>query len=70
MAQITLKVTGMTCGGCVRSVKSVLESQAGVEAAEVSLETGQARVRFDPSRASAQQLRAAVEDAGYGVEAL
>lgn len=65
MEQVTLKVGGMTCQGCVRSVKQVLESQPGVEAADVSLEQGEARVRFDPARASAQALRNAVEAAGY-----
>lgn len=63
--QLTLKVGGMTCQGCVRSVKQVLESQPGVEGAEVSLEQGEARVRFDPSRASVATLRSAVEDAGF-----
>lgn len=65
MEQLTMKVGGMTCQGCVRSVKQVLESQPGVEAAEVSLEQGEARVRFDPSRASAETLRIAVEGAGF-----
>lgn len=69
MEQLTLKVGGMTCQGCVRSVKQVLEAQPGVEAAEVSLEQGQARVRFDPSRASVDQLRSAVEDAGFDASA-
>ncbi|HZP86397.1 MAG TPA: heavy metal-associated domain-containing protein [Burkholderiales bacterium] len=65
MEQLTLKVSGMTCGGCVRSVKNVLEAQRGVQSAEVSLDNGEARVRYDPSLASVQQLQCAVEDAGY-----
>lgn len=65
MEQLTIKVGGMTCQGCVRSVKQVLESQPGVEAADVSLEQGEARIRFDPARANAQALRAAVEGAGF-----
>jgi copper chaperone len=69
MEQIIFKIGGMTCGGCVRSVKNILESQPGVAAAEVSLGQGQARVRFDPSRSTAEQLRAAVEDGGFEAEA-
>jgi len=65
--QITLKVTGMTCQGCVRSVKTVLESVPGVTAAEVSLEHSEASVAFDPTRASVAQLKAAVHEAGYEV---
>jgi copper chaperone len=65
MENLTLSITGMTCEGCVRSVKKVLEGVQGVAAAEVSLEQGQARVTFDPAQASLAQLKQAVEDAGY-----
>lgn len=67
MEQATVKVSGMTCQGCVRSVKKVLERVAGVQSAEVSLEKAQAEVVFDPARADVEQLKAAVEDAGYEV---
>jgi copper chaperone len=62
---VKLTVSGMTCQGCVRSVKRVLEDIPGVVAADVSLEHGEARVDFDPTRASPMQLKAAVEEAGY-----
>ncbi len=65
MEHVTLKITGMTCGGCVRSVKKVLESVAGVSSVDVSLERGEARVAFDPGQAQPAQLAAAVDDAGY-----
>jgi copper chaperone len=60
-----LKISGMTCQGCVRSVKSVLESVPGVTTAAVSLQNSEARVVFDPARASLGMLKAAVEEAGY-----
>ena len=65
MEQATVKVNGMTCQGCVRSVKKVLERVAGVQSADVSLEKAQAEVVFDPARANVEQLKAAVEGAGY-----
>jgi copper chaperone len=65
MEQLRLQVTGMTCQGCVRSVKRVLEAVPGVRRAAVSLERGEAVVDFDPGRASAADLTAAVEAAGY-----
>jgi copper chaperone len=55
----------MTCGGCVRSVTSVLRSVAGVGSAEVSLERGEARVTYDPAKANVAQIKEAIEDAGY-----
>jgi copper chaperone len=66
---LTLPITGMTCGGCVRSVTSVLQALPGVESVRVTLAPGQADVRFDPAQVTPAQLRAAVEDAGFDVPA-
>ncbi|WP_332671248.1 heavy-metal-associated domain-containing protein [Aromatoleum sp.] len=65
MAEATIKVEGMSCGGCVRSVTEALKAQPGVGDAEVTLETGQARIDYDPALVSVAQLRQAVEDAGF-----
>ncbi|HXV07397.1 MAG TPA: heavy metal-associated domain-containing protein [Burkholderiales bacterium] len=65
MDQTRLRIEGMTCPGCVRSVKRVLEAVAGVRGAAVSLEQGEAVVDFDPDRASTADLVHAVEGAGY-----
>lgn len=69
MADITLSITGMSCGGCVRSVTGVLKALPGVSAVDVTLEPGEARVSFDPDQVSPAQLAAAVEDAGFEVAA-
>ena len=65
MQQVTLNVTGMTCQGCVRSVKRVLESVPGVASAEVSLERSQAVIACDAARVDPAGLTAAVTAAGY-----
>jgi len=67
METTVLKVKGMTCGGCVRSVRNVLESIQGVTSAEVSLEKAQATVTYDPAKADVNRMREAVTDAGYQV---
>mgnify|MGYP001578096304 CR=1 FL=1 len=63
--QSVVKVQGMTCQGCVKSVTRVLQALPGVEAVEVSLERGEASLRYDPAQATIEQLRRAVEDAGF-----
>jgi len=63
--ELTLKIAGMSCGGCVRSVSGVLSALPGVERAEVSLERGEANVRFDAAQVTPQQLLAAIDDAGF-----
>lgn len=65
MQSVTLKIQGMHCGGCAQSIKRLLERQPGVESAEVSFESGEARVRFDPARLSEQQLVSVLEPPGY-----
>jgi copper chaperone len=65
MQDTVIKVSGMTCQGCVRSVTRVLEAVPGVESVRVSLERGEAALRYDPSRADASQFRQAVEEAGF-----
>ena len=42
-----LKVTGMTCGGCVGKVTRALNDVAGVRHAKVSLPAGEATIEFD-----------------------
>ena len=67
MEKITLTVKGMTCMGCVSSVKNVLQPIPGVAAVEITLDNGQVAVSFDPSRAGVDQFKAAIQDAGYEV---
>ena len=69
METVTLKVEGMTCGGCVASVTRVLKSTPGVDDAVVKLDSRSATVRFDPARTSVPALKTAIEDAGYAVDA-
>jgi copper chaperone len=60
------RISGMTCMGCVTSVRRVLEGVEGVSQVEVDL--NQASVTFDPARVDLVALRAAIEAAGYDVE--
>lgn len=67
MEKITLTVKGMTCMGCVRSVKNVLEPMSGVASVEITLDNGQVVIAFDPTKSNVDQFRAAIQDAGYEV---
>jgi copper chaperone len=67
MQTVTLGISGMTCGGCVRSVGNVLKALDGVAKAEVSLEKNNAVVDYDPAKVAVEQLRRSVEEAGFEV---
>ena len=69
MQTITLGITGMTCGGCVRSVTNVLKAQDGVAKADVSLEKNNAVIEFDPGKVQVDQLKRSVEEAGFEITA-
>lgn len=64
---LTLNINGMTCGGCVKSVTNALNQVAGVEQATVSLEQKNAVITFDDSQTTANDLKNAIEDAGFDV---
>lgn len=65
MESTTIKVSGMSCGGCVKNVTGALQALTGVAKAEVSLEQTQAVVEFDPAQVGRADLVAAIEDAGF-----
>ena len=65
METVELKVEGMDCQGCVKSVTRMLSGVAGVQQVDVSLEAGRARVTFDPAQSNLAEIRKAVERAGY-----
>ena len=67
MANIILNVKGMTCDGCVRSVKKVLEPLPGVTKVNVSLEKGEVVIDFDEKKVRPSEFKSAIEDAGYDV---
>jgi copper chaperone len=60
---LTLSIEGMHCGGCVRRVTAALEGVKGVEVA--SVEVGSAQMTFDPNRAHAEEIAAAVNRIGF-----
>jgi copper chaperone len=64
-----LTVTGMTCGGYTSKVTKALTAIAGVSDVKVSLADGAAVVQYDERATAPEQLKAAVEAAGYGVMA-
>jgi copper chaperone CopZ len=65
-AEFDLKITGMHCGGCVRRVTKALSSLPSV--ALEAVDVGRARGRFDPERATEQQLRSAIAMLGFTID--
>ena len=64
----SVKVTGMSCEHCVKAVKDAL-TELGLADVAVDLDSGMAT--FAPTDSvTAQQLEAAIDEAGYEVESV
>lgn len=59
-----LKVAGMTCGGCVKSVERAVAAAAPGARVSVDLKSGEVAV---DGAAARQAVVSAIEDAGYDV---
>ena len=65
METINLKVNGMTCNGCVRSVTNAIRQAPGVANVDVSLADKRATVEYNPSAGSPAQIVDAIVGAGF-----
>lgn len=63
----TIKVEGMTCGGCAVGVRTALERLDGVAEARVSYEDERAVVTFDPARVGTDRILESIREFGYTV---
>jgi copper chaperone len=68
MKTTTIKIGGMSCDGCVKSITRALSAVPGVSKADVSLERAEATIAFDPEKVAKPALVEAVEDAGFSAE--
>src|SRR5437868_12439813 len=67
MGELVLPIEGMRCASCVRRVEKALKRVEGVAKASVNLATEKATVRLQSESVPVEQLRTAVERAGYKV---
>jgi len=66
-AEVELSVSGMTCAACVARVERALHGVEGVVDARVNLATERASVVYRPELVGLEELKGAVEAAGYEV---
>jgi copper chaperone len=64
-----LNVPDMDCDHCVMTVTNAMKALPGVEDVRVNLENKKVDVRYDQSKLDEQQIRAALDEAGYPVAA-
>ncbi len=62
-----IKVHGMSCVNCARTIERTLKNSGGVREVEVSFELGRVVVDFDPAMISQEQIARIIEGLGYRV---
>jgi copper chaperone len=67
MKTVTFKVEGMHCDGCAKNIQSLLERDAGVQKALAAFDKAEARILYDSSSVSEDQLVALIENSGFRV---
>jgi copper chaperone CopZ len=65
-ATLAIPIEGTTCASCAIGVRLALRKVEGVKSVKVTSEPPRAVVTFDPTRAKAEHLVAAIEGLGYG----
>jgi len=65
--KVEIKVSGMACAGCSGAVEKALSRLNGVSGAKVDLAKKTAYVDYDATKITVQDLKKAVEGAGYKV---
>jgi Cu+-exporting ATPase len=69
LRELSLPIEGMTCASCVRRVERAIGKVPGVAAVSVNLATEKATVTLASGGATREDVRRAVENAGYGIKA-
>ncbi|QXE90887.1 heavy-metal-associated domain-containing protein [Geomonas subterranea] len=62
---VVLRTSGMTCGSCVKKITDALQSQRGVAATEVDLESGVVIAGYDSKQTAPEKLAQAVQKIGF-----
>ena len=69
MTEKTLRVPDMHCGHCKAAVEGGLSKLSGVKRANADIEKGTVEVSYNEGTVSTEQLKDAIEEAGYTVAA-
>jgi copper chaperone len=69
MVENTLNVEGMSCAHCKAAVEDELKALPGLEKANADVAMGIVEVRYDESKVGTEDLKGAIEEAGYTLAA-
>ena len=65
--QKVLKVEGMSCQHCVKTVSETVGKMAGVQRVDVNLDQKKVTIEFDESQTKLEEVSAQIVEAGFEV---
>ncbi|MBB16809.1 hypothetical protein CMK22_16195 [Candidatus Poribacteria bacterium] len=60
-----IKIDGMSCQHCVKTVTDAVSDLDGVSQVKVNLKKGEAKIKFEKGRLDLEQLKTAIVTAGF-----
>lgn len=66
MVTTTFKVNDIHCGSCENTIRTALSRLPGVALVVPSADRNDVKVSFDDTRVAEEQLRATLEEVGFG----
>ncbi len=68
METTILNVKGMSCGHCVKAVEGSVSELKGISSVQVTLDTGEVKVQYDPALVSLETIKETIDEQGYDVD--
>lgn len=65
MKQTVLKVSGMKCDGCAKTVEDAVRACAGVSSVKAQFKEGIVEIAYEEGVASVEAIKKAIADKGY-----
>jgi len=65
--EVTLKIFGMTCDHCVRTVEGRVKALQGVNQITVNLASQMAKIAYIPEVVTLDQIKKTITEVGYQV---
>jgi copper chaperone len=69
MTEKTFQVLDMSCGHCEAAVEGELNKLSGVKSSNADVDKGKVEVAYDEGTVTTEDLKGAIEEAGYTVAA-
>ncbi|MFC0270850.1 copper chaperone CopZ [Metabacillus herbersteinensis] len=68
MKNVSLEVSGMSCGHCVNAVEGSVGKLPGVSLVKVHLEIGKVDVEYNEDQVNLEAIKETIDDQGYDVK--